>query len=173
MGTTFEYASEVRLVAAHAIERWHPDLWQSDIRYVFRVADDPWTKSGKFVYAKVSLVNGVNKLLAEDADAVIVVDQLQWRALSRARRLALIDHELCHLEIAVDGNGERIDQPNGRPKLALREHDFADFNAVVQRHGLWSPDLGGAALSLRDAQPLDRPDDVSPDGERVAEALAD
>ena len=62
-------------------------------------------------------------------DAVLVVDRLVWARLDTAKRLALVDHEFCHLSIDADG------------KLSMVGHDLEEFCAVVRRHGAWLDDI--------------------------------
>jgi hypothetical protein len=50
-------------------------------------------------------------------------------------REVLIDHELCHIGVELDeqGNPELTDQ--GRPKVFIKPHDIEDFQVIIDRHG--------------------------------------
>ena len=58
-----------------------------------------------------------------------------WRHQLRqhAKRVALVDHELCHCLL-----DEKAD---GTPALKLVPHDVEAFIAEVARHGIWREDI--------------------------------
>ncbi len=153
MPTTFEDAPEVEDIAGRLIRDHHAYLRQSDIRYLFRVADS-WTKSGKEVYGQATVVSGAMRHIAGDADAVVLVNARIWSDLSDAQREALVDHELTHLQPRTDADGDIQSHPDGRPILCTTSHDVEEFAAVIKRHGLWRPDLERAAAVFR-AVPMD------------------
>lgn len=62
--------------------------------------------------------------------------------LSDAQRVALVDHELCHCTVNEDG------------VPTLLHHDVEEFGQVVERHGLWKPDLAWFARQTSGAQVL-------------------
>lgn len=64
------------------------------------------------------------------ADAEITLDGDRWPLLSRDEQVAVLDHELTHLELV----GEADD--GGRPKLRMRLHDYEAgwFVEVAERH---------------------------------------
>jgi len=75
-------------------------------------------------------------------DVVITVDGPNWERATEAERVALLDHELTHLELCVDENGAVKSDDAGRPKFRMRLHDFhvGGFVAVMDRHGLSAPE---------------------------------
>ncbi|SDU42295.1 putative metallopeptidase [Jiangella alkaliphila] len=69
-----------------------------------------------------------------------------WELLNEKQRVALVDHELCHFEVIED------DEVDGGRRLATRGHDLEEFTAVVERHGLWRPEVeafAGAAIGAQ------------------------
>lgn len=52
------------------------------------------------------------------------------------RRLALLDHELTHLEVVEQGGKFKV-TGDGRPKIYMRPDDwtFTGFKEIVERHG--------------------------------------
>lgn len=94
------------------------------------------------------------------SDATIVVDRAGWLALSQRQRDALIDHELTHLEVKSDEEGD--DDPVivfdalGRPKLLMRKHDhqFGWFDEVAQRHKQASPEVRQARALMEQSGQL-------------------
>jgi hypothetical protein len=49
------------------------------------------------------------------------------------QRVALVDHELCHFGREEDDKGNR--------SWVLVSHDIEEFKGIVERWGLWRPDL--------------------------------
>lgn len=146
--TTFTDAQEVEEIAYTVIRRWHPHLAASEIRYLFRDGG-AWNSGGKTVLAKAGKLGAQAQFLAGDADAVIIVDAARWEELNSDQRLALVDHELCHLVQATDKNEAQVFQVDGRPLLRVRAHDVEEFVEVIQRHGLWDIDLVHAGKAIR------------------------
>lgn len=76
-------------------------------------------------------------------DAVMLLNHLAWNAagFSEAQMRALIDHELCHLQVACDSDGEAKLDENGRTVYRIRKHDLEEFREIVARHGCWKDDV--------------------------------
>lgn len=70
-------------------------------------------------------------------DAQMVIDHAAFQALTDEQKIALIDHELYHLEVRVDAGGATKFDGMNRPKLSMRLHDWqiGGFRAVAERHG--------------------------------------
>jgi hypothetical protein len=66
---------------------------------------------------------------------VVEVPHEPWQVLTEAQRLALVDHELAHFYVSIP------EGPDEARKLVMLGHDLEEFTAVVERHGLWRPDL--------------------------------
>lgn len=161
-GTTYWRASEVEEIASKLIAEHHNHLDRHDVevRCVFR--DPPAKARGKIVLGKASKISGLNAHLVglarcddlgdqpPDFFCVQIAHQV-WQALTGAQRVALVDHELSHLYVAIP------DDPEQDRKLVLLGHDLEEFAAVVERHGLWRPDLRTFAkvASEQMALPLD------------------
>ena len=77
------------------------------------------------------------------ADAEIIVDKYLWDEMTHRQRLALIDHEITHLEFQKDEDGYLKTDDLGRPKLKLRRHDFCieGFSVIARRYGEDSNEL--------------------------------
>ena len=122
----YERASDVEKIAvATAIPQWHAHLRGVAIAYLF--TEEIGNKNGKEVLAKIRKATPTEAHFG-NVDAVLIVSQGAWGAMSGEQRTALVDHELCHL--AVD---------DGR--VTLLAHDVEEFAAVIKRHGLWKGDL--------------------------------
>jgi hypothetical protein len=70
-------------------------------------------------------------------DAQIIIDEIRWEDLDDAEKDALLDHELEHLKIATDQNGQPKRDALDRPKFNLAKHDaqIGIFRCVIERHG--------------------------------------
>lgn len=70
------------------------------------------------------------------ADTRILVDGDRWETMTPEEQEALVDHELTHIEIVMDG-AEPAKDGHDRPKLVIRRHDqhFGWFDEVAHRHG--------------------------------------
>lgn len=77
-------------------------------------------------------------------DAEIALDGDWWEDVTNSTeaRLAVLDHELHHIEVREDNRGFMTDD-HGRPLLKLRQHDYemGFFNLIAQRHGQASQEL--------------------------------
>lgn len=67
-------------------------------------------------------------LLIFYAPYVVTIEDAAW--------CALVEHELCHCAQAVDKEGERMFDEEGKPRYALKGHDVEEFVHVVQRYGV-------------------------------------
>ncbi len=108
--------------------------------------DKAGQRNGRPVLAYVFLPPAsMEALLAQKVQFVMVIAEDQWERLDAKKREALIDHELCHCAIDVDG------------KPYLRPHDLEEFADVIERHGFWrKDDFGERAVqqALLTALPL-------------------
>lgn len=166
-GVLYEPASEaVRSVVRRAMDLYHPDLAEAqiDLRIVlaFAAVDDrgeipkpAMTVKGFRILAKIKK-NSAAQRAGGHGDATLTIDGDNWRDWTddenEAEQLALIDHELCHLTVCrFPDVGERRGsiklEPDGRPKLGVRYHDYelTGFYEVAERHG-------AASVEVREAR---------------------
>jgi hypothetical protein len=77
-----------------------------------------------------------------DQDFVILLNKEVWNSsIKEAYKVALIDHELCHCQVACDTDGQPKLDENGRKVYRIRKHDVEEFTGVVRRRGLWKDDV--------------------------------
>jgi len=149
MPTEYTEAKEVQAVAAEVIRAHHRHLIGERIEYVFRSKHAK--KAGKVVLGTARLVQGLNAFLAAPTDEeqdvfsgdagetffVMEIAKDTWKELDEKQRVALVDHELCHMwvedEVDDDGNEKRV--------FKILAHDVEEFTPIINRHGLWKPDL--------------------------------
>lgn len=143
-------APEVQQIAEDLIPKYHQHLIDFDvkIRYVF-VDKTPKSK-GREVWGTCRKISNLNAFLADGNDSsepffVITISQDVWDVLPHDKRVALVDHELCHAW--AEANEKEDADP---VKLSTVPHDLEEFASIVRRHGLWREDVEAfvkAALS--------------------------
>jgi Putative phage metallopeptidase len=134
--TVYRPHPEGEAIARRLIPQDHPHLDGVEMRFILR--DEHQVRNGKTVYASTRLIGGREAWLAagmpddgEEVDRFFVLEFAEdvWRLLEEGQRTALVDHELCHCGLKLDGT------------LTLLGHDLEEFVAVVGRHGMWRPEV--------------------------------
>lgn len=97
----------------------------------------PYLKHDGYPAAATVAITPVKWRTLGVADAVITIDRESWKPRGEAERTALVDHELHHLELAHDPEGNLRSDDAGRPKLKMRLHDvqIGGFTRIIERHG--------------------------------------
>lgn len=72
-------------------------------------------------------------------DFVILLNHAVWTVaeFTDEQKRALLDHELCHADIALDSEGESQVTADGRTVYRIKKHDLEEFQCIVERHGCW------------------------------------
>lgn len=160
MPATYRHASAVERLAREIIAEHRDDLADVHIEYVFR--SETADQGGKEVWGKARKVTGLNAYLAgdtaegEEVDDFFVIEIAEpvWAVIEPEQRKALVDHELAHCTVTVNGNGET--------KLAIRPHDVEEFASIVRRYGLWRDDVEQFLRAAADSGQLSILDDIAP-----------
>ena len=118
------------------ILQWHENLGQLRIAYLF--VDDLVSK-GRTIAAKIKKASSLESFLT-DFDLILIVNQTAWKRFGHAERLALLDHEFCHVLTTKD--------EHGRIEFVMIGHDLEEFRAVVERHGAWNDDVADFQMVL-------------------------
>lgn len=128
-----------------AMKKWHQALHDAKVRVGILYAeseDGPAIKKGG--YAVLALVGPLSLKwrVLTDLDALITIDKTQWDELEDDSKVAVLDHELSHLDVVTEDNGfggTRIKRDDiGRPKLKTIDGDWNGgdgFIEVIKRHG--------------------------------------
>lgn len=154
MTVTFRPASAVQRIAEQLIGKHHHVLDDVRIEYVFR--SETKKSRGREVWGEAKKISGLNAYLSQedgpseaasgDVDYfVIEISEPVWAILDAGQRKALVDHELCHCTT-------EFDEASGDLVLKMRPHDVEEFKAVVDRHGIWRPDIAEFATALPERQ---------------------
>lgn len=123
------------LVASH-----HRRLENLTVVLAWRLNVQP-SRDGKIELAKPKRASDLDRVLHDGgADFIVLLNKDAWETLLPDQRLAVLDHELTHLEVERDGAGYKEDE-NGRAVTRIRKHDLEEFVEVVERHGCYLKDL--------------------------------
>jgi hypothetical protein len=130
-----------RLIASH-----YPTLAEAEVTIGYLMAhattNDAGEKTGPAIKHQGYPADAVVKVVklqdrvAGMPDVLVTIDGDQWPRWSEAQREALIDHELYHLEVLRDDEGQIKADDHGRPRLKCRLHDWqlGGFAAIARRH---------------------------------------
>lgn len=158
MSKAWSDAAEVRDIASELIAKFHPHLIPHTVEFLLQ--DQPDKTRGRERLANARKLTGLaaywywrstgtiresDEHYPEDL-FLICVWKKAWEQLPPSKRMALIDHELCHCTVEVDTE-------TGEETLKLATHDLEEFEAIVRRHGAWNKDIEVFVLNVHNAQP--------------------
>lgn len=146
--TTYSLANDdLREHLDEVMSLYHPHLRDAGVRVdmlpAYAAQDmngdttGPAIKLGGHACYAVIRILGLRDRVAGRGDAEMVVDGDNWDTWDEDQLRAILDHELCHLELKVSDKGTVKRDDHDRPQLRLRQHDrhFGWFDAVARRHG--------------------------------------
>lgn len=136
-------------VLQEARELWHADLDQAEIA----VAWEAKIKADTDGHLRLGKCVKVTELYREfsDFNFVIVLNRDVWNdpAFNHDKKIALVDHELCHAApVFDDDTGEQKVDAADRLMWRIRKHDIEEFRSVVAHHGCYKRDLEKFAETL-------------------------
>ena len=103
---------------------------QSEATIVYLASDKEKISKGKKVFGECEKINPKYKW-AIPADFTITVFEPNVIGFSNEQIKILLLHELLHVKIELDDNGEE--------KYSINPHDIEDFRTIIDRYGLdWS-----------------------------------
>lgn len=143
----FEKAkNEVGQLIARVMEQYHGELHEAGVTLDVLMASPTTNKNGEatgpplkrngYPCAAIIKIVGLPDRTAGLGDAMLKIDADEWEKLNDKQRAALVDHELTHLIVKTDKDGNTKTDDLGRPKLQIRRHDreVSWFDEVVRRH---------------------------------------
>jgi hypothetical protein len=141
------YAILDRLVAAD-----RTDLVDIRIALAWRSG---WTvdKDGHLKSGKCCRPNEVSRSLME-FDIVILLNDALWPLLNAMQREELVFHELMHIVVVLDEQGQPKRDQKERIVLRMRKHDIEEFYCVRQRYGEENLNSVAASIMERAERPL-------------------
>lgn len=149
MPVTYTKAPEsVGDLLSDVLVRYHGELVEHEVTVGVLVAHSgedrkPPVKLHGYPCAATIRVTPYKQRVQGIEDALITLNGALWAAFTEAERAALLDHELEHLELVRDREGQVKADDQGRPKLKLRLHDWqlGGFESIAKRHGPAAPEV--------------------------------
>lgn len=135
-GGPFCEAAQPKAIAKALIAAIHGELVDAHIAYLF--CEDIRTRD-RIVLGKAARAASVLGYLS-GFDFVLRFNWTAWGPLTPPQRIALVDHELAHC--TRDDKGA----------YSLLSHDVEEFASIVQRWGLWKPDLVQFNAAIQNSQ---------------------
>lgn len=145
---TYEPASaEVLRLVEQTVQRYHGALEEHGVTFKVLMVGPTTNENGDsqgpplkvkgYPCCAIIKVTSTRDRAAGMADVLLQIDEDRWDAFHDERREALIDHELAHLEVNRDKDGQVVYDDRGRPRLRIKPHDreVSWFDEVVRRHG--------------------------------------
>lgn len=130
------------------VEEYHEDLVNARIALAWNLSWKP-DVDGRVTLGKCKKASDLDRELAA-FDFVIILRREFYEdgEVTDEQRRALLDHELCHGALALDKDGEPVEDERGRKVYRIRKHDIEEFSAIVARHGCYKRDLERFAAAL-------------------------
>lgn len=151
MSVEFKESLEVREIAEEIIDLHHPHLEDAKnlIGYYMREGNSDWA-------GKCKKCTAFERHLTKRTFFIFINEEV-WDGLSTEQRVALVDHELCHI---VREKEEQLDKETKKVVMGwanrdnvnnwkIREHDVEEFSEIIQRHGLWEQGIESFAVAVR------------------------
>jgi hypothetical protein len=144
--------TEPYLILQEMLAQHHPHLAEANIGLAWQKG---WNadKDGRLTLGQCRKASDLDRARTGQ-DAVILLNRYVWEdpEFGPAQKRALIDHELCHLALALDPEGEPKFDELGRVCYRMRKHTIEEFHEIVDRHGLYKSDLQSFAEAIRRKQ---------------------
>ena len=141
--TYYKHAQEVEDIALDLIPKYHGHLLDFNVHLEYVFVNKTPKRNGKEIWGQCRKITGFNAYMShsqgDDPFFVIVISEPVWDVLPRDKKLALVDHELCHAW--AEANQKEDDDEADPVKLSMRPHDLEEFSCIVRRHGLWREDI--------------------------------
>lgn len=146
--SSYKPAPEVKEIAEDLIQKYHQHLIDYSIKIEYVFVDKTPKSNGREVWGKCKKVTSLNAYLASpdpnkegsgDPFFVIIISEPIWDLLSKDKKIALVDHELCHAW--AEENQKEDDDESPPFKVSIKPHDLEEFSCIVRRHGLWREDV--------------------------------
>lgn len=156
MPEKFDDAPAVEKIAEELIPKYHQHLLDFDVKIRYAFINKTPKNKGREVWGTCRKITGANAFMAKDNPDggdffLITISRDVFDVLPPDKRIALVDHELCHAwaevkqakeeaEVSQDEVDDQIERDTP-VKLSLKPHDLEEFSCIVRRHGLWREDI--------------------------------
>jgi hypothetical protein len=155
------------------IGEYHPHLASAKIAMAWKF-DMKADADGHVTLGMARKASDLDKEL-HSYDFVIILNSDMWnrQGFEEKHMRALVDHELCHCEVAKDKDGEEKTDASGKYVWRIRKHDIEEFREIVARHGCWKADLEAFAQTVLNAKQGDTLPFKEPEPSPAAMAAAE
>ena len=110
---------------------FHSDLRNAEIKCLFY--DKPKKRSGKVILGTAEVVSAKYNYLT-GIDFIISIFKETWDIMAEEQRKALLDHEMTHMFVGED--------KEGNPVYKIVPHDIEDFAEILNRYGVdWADNI--------------------------------
>lgn len=137
----YEYLDEV--VAGHL-----PDLVDLNIGIAWHKDLKP-DRDGKVLLGRCMLQGDLHRQMT-GIDVIVLLNHTWWMdpRVEEKQRKALLHHELCHVGIMKDDNGDAVKDERSKIRLYPRKHNIEEFDEVIKDWGIWKDDLARTAQAM-------------------------
>jgi len=134
----YSEAPEVESIAEDLISKYHQHIIDYDVRIRYVFINKTPTSKGKEIWGTCRKISGLNAYLESNEQInepffVITISKNIWDILPKDKKIALVDHELCHASASI--------KKDDSISLEIQPHDLEEFSCIVRRHGLWREDI--------------------------------
>lgn len=103
---------------------------------------------------------GMSRLVGDPArqqcslDVNIILNQEWWHhnATTDEMRKAMLHHQLMHVGVRKDDNGDVKTDELNRPRLYNRKHNVEEFREVISAHGMYVDELAQTYRIMRESE---------------------
>jgi hypothetical protein len=127
-------------MVADLVSRYYPDLVEADVTF-----DLLWSFGGQlklhgYPCRATVKVNSQELRAKGENDVTIKISEDQWKEMSEDQKFALLDHELYHVIVKRDEDGNIKLDESKRPVCKIQIHDWSlgGFAEIARRHGRFS-----------------------------------
>lgn len=149
---------ETLSLLSSVMEEYYPDLIKNnvtvDVTMAYAKEGEPLKAGGYPALAYIKITSLKHRIKGLK-DCEITIDGQIWETLTEAQQKAVVDHELHHVIVTTDKEGNTKIDDAGRAKLRLRRHDYqlGWFREVANRHGENSTECYQAKILLKNDGP--------------------
>lgn len=147
MATAYWTDEKLTALGKEVLDRYHEDkiVHPADFAFIFR--DPPANSGDRAAYGKARKVTEAMRAAGVDAYFLIEIASVFWNAASREKRVAMLDHELCHCQVEEKTDKDGLN--TGELVRKTKPHDVEEFHEIIRRHGAWNSDLTEVPRQLK------------------------
>jgi len=135
----YEESTNLKNLGESLIAKHHKNFGKIKICYEFR--DEASISNGRVIAGRCIRVDDRNYTI-HGYDIIIEIAKDVWTEATDNYRTAIMDHELSHIAIRFEDDGEPArDASSNRIKTYLKHHDIEEFADVLERYGSYHAGL--------------------------------